>query len=150
MQPDLTFNIIAMEKQNFEKKLREMEKPEIHQLKHEDMLANAIINAKDKSVVSWWWLSVPVFIIAMLLMKTLYMPGTTLISNIRDLAGKGKYMSLIFFLISPVVLIILNAFSIRKIYYLSGSPKSMNFLETVWFNILIIIFSVLILLIYLL
>jgi hypothetical protein len=139
-----------MEKQNFEKKLREMEKPEIHRLKHEDMLANAIINAKDKSVVSWWWLSVPLFIIAMLLMKTLYMPGTTLVSNIRDLAGKEQYMSLIFFLISPVVLIIVNAFSIRKIYYLSGSPKSMNFLETVWFNILIIVFSVLILLIYLL
>jgi len=139
-----------MEKQNFEKKLKEMEKPEIHRLKHEDMLANAIINAKDKSVVSWWWLSVPLFIITMLLMKTLYMPGTTLVSNIRDLAGKEQYMSLIFFLISPVVLIIVNAFSIRKIYYLSGSLKSMNFLETVWFNILIIVFSGLILLIYLL
>jgi hypothetical protein len=112
------------------------------------MLADAIINAKDKSVVSWWWLSVPVFIILMLMMKSTFMPGTTLISNMHELESNQKYMSLIFFLISPLVLIILNAFSIRKIYFLSGSPKSINFLGTIWVNILIIAFSVLILIIY--
>ncbi len=125
-----------------------MTKPDIKELKHENMLADAIINAKDKSVVSWWWLSVPLFIILMMLMKSIYMPGTTLITNIHELAGREKYMSLVFFLISPVVFIIVNVFSIRKIYFLSGSPKSMNFLEIIWFNILIIALSVLILLIY--
>jgi hypothetical protein len=139
-----------MEEQNFEKKLEEMTKPEIHQLKHEDMLLKAIINAKDKSVVSWWWLSVPLFIIAMMLMKSFYMPGTTLINNIHELESRQKYLSLIFFLISPVILVIVNIFSIRNIYLLSGSPKSMNFLEIVWFNILIIASSVLIIFIYLL
>lgn len=137
-----------MEKQNFEKKLENMAKPEIPQLKHEDMLAKAIINAKDKSVVSWWWLIVPLFIILMLMMKSIYMPGTTLISNIHDIITREKYMSLIFFLISPVVLIIVNVFSIRKIYFLLGSPKSMNFLEIVWLNILMIALSVLILIMY--
>ena len=137
-----------MEKQDFEKKLEAMTKPEIQGLKHESMLADAIINAKDKSVVSWWWLSVPVFIILMLMMKSTFMPGTTLISNMHELESSQKYISLIFFLISPLVLIIINAFSIRKIYFLSGSPKSINFLGTIWFNILIIGFSVLILIIY--
>jgi hypothetical protein len=137
-----------MEKENFEKKLEKMTKPEMPQLKHEDMLADAIINAKDQSVVSWWWLSVPLFIIMMLLMKSFYMPGTSLISNIHELAVKEKYMSLIFFFISPIVLIIVNILSIRRIYYLSGNPKSVNFLETVWFNVLIILLSVLILIIY--
>jgi hypothetical protein len=137
-----------MEKQNFEKRLKDMTKPDIKELKHENMLADAIINAKDKSVVSWWWLSVPLFIILMMLMKSIYMPGTTLITNIHELAGREKYLSLVFFLISPVVFIIVNVFSIRKIYFLSGSPKSMNFLEIIWFNILIIALSVLILLIY--
>jgi hypothetical protein len=137
-----------MEKQYFEKRLKDMTKPDIKELKHENMLADAIINAKDKSVVSWWWLSVPLFIILMMLMKSIYMPGTTLITNIHELAGREKYMSLVFFLISPVVFIIVNVFSIRKIYFLSGSPKSMNFLEIIWFNILIIALSVLILLIY--
>jgi hypothetical protein len=123
-------------------------KPEIQGLKHEAMLADAIINAKDKSVVSWWWLSVPVFIILMLMMKSTFMPGTTLISNMHELESNQKYMSLIFFLISPLILIIINAFSIRKIYFLSGNPKSINFLGTIWVNILIITFSILILIIY--
>ncbi|MGA2407970.1 MAG: hypothetical protein ABSF81_14635 [Bacteroidales bacterium] len=127
-----------------------MTKPEVTQLRREDILADAIINAKDKSVVSWWWLSVPVFIILMLLMKSYFMPGTTLITNIHEFAGREKYMSLIFFLISPIVLIVVNVFSIRKLYFLSGSPKSLNFLEIVWFNIVIIALSVVILLIYLL
>lgn len=113
-----------MEKQYFEKRLKDITKPDIKELKHENMLADAIINAKDKSVVSWWWLSVPLFIILMMLMKSIYMPGTTLITNIHELAGREKYMSLVFFLISPVVFIIVNVFSIRKIYFLSGRPNS--------------------------
>jgi hypothetical protein len=125
-----------------------MTKPEIQGLKHEAMLADAIINAKDKSVVSWWWLSVPVFIILMLMMKSTFMPGTTLISNMHELESSQKYMSLTFFLISPLLLIIINAFTIRKIHFLSGSPKSINFLGTIWFNVLIIVFSLLIILIY--
>jgi len=137
-----------MEEQNFEKKLSEMTKPKITHLKHEDMLANAIINAKDKSVVSLWWLSIPVFITLMLIMKVLYMPGSSLISNMHDLAIRQKFISLIFFLVVPILLIIFNLFSIRKVYFLSGSPKSINFLEIVLSNVLIIVLSVLILIIY--
>lgn len=137
-----------MEKLNFEKKLKEMDKPEIPHLKHEDMLSNAIINAKDKSIVSWWWLSVPVFIILMLIMKTSFMPGTTLISNMHDLENSQRYISLVFFLISPLVLIIINSATIRKIHFLSGSPRSLGFLGRVWINVLVIAFCVLILIIY--
>ena len=138
-----------MEKENFEKKLSDMTKPEIPDLKHEDMLASAIINAKDKSIVGWWWLSVPAFVILMLMMKSVFMSGTTLISNIHEMESTQKYMSIIFFLISPLILIIINAFTIKRIHFLSGSPKSVNFLGTVWYNVLIIILSLLILIIYL-
>ena len=137
-----------METRKFENKLKEMEKPEIHNLKHEDILSRTIINAKDKSVVSWWWLSVPVFIILMLMMKSTFMPGTTLISNMHELESGQKFISVAFFLISPLLLIIINALTIRKIHFLSGSPKSLNFLEAVWFNILIIVVAALIVLIY--
>lgn len=135
-------------KNEFEKKLKEMTKPSIPDLKHEDMLANAIVNAKDKSIVSLWWLSVPVFIILMLLMKSFYMPGSSLISNLRELTATQKNLSVFFFLISPLLLIIFNVSSIRRVHFLSGSPKSLNFLEAVWFNILIILVSVLIIVIY--
>jgi hypothetical protein len=137
-----------MEKLNFEKKLKEMKKPEISQLKHEDLLSKAIINAKDKSVVSWWWLSVPIFIILMLLMKSKFMPGTSVISNMHELETNQKLISVIFFLISPLGLILVNALTIKKIHFLSGSPKSLSFLEAIWFNILIIVVSACILIIY--
>ncbi len=137
-----------MEKQNFEKKLKEMKKPEVSNLKHEDMLANAIINAKDKSAVSFWWLSIPLFITAMLMMKSIYMPGTSLISNLNDLAASQKYIYIVFFIISPLVLIVVNILTIRNIYVLSGRPKSLNFLEGIWVNVLMIVLSVLILIIY--
>ena len=138
-----------MEKENFEKKLENMTKPEIQGLKHEILLADAIINAKDKSVVSWWWLSVPAFVILMLMMKSIFMPGTTFISNIHEMESTQKYMSIIFFLISPLILIMINALTIKKIYFLSGSPKSVNFLGTIRYNVLVIILSLLILIIYL-
>jgi len=137
-----------MEKENFEKKLENMTKPEIQGLKHEILLADAIINAKDKSVVSWWWLSVPAFVILMLMMKSIFMPGTTFISNIHEMESTQKYMSIIFFLISPLILIMINALTIKKIYFLSGSPKSIRFLGTIWYNVIIIILSLLILIIY--
>lgn len=137
-----------MEMQNFENKLIQMTKPEISQLKHQGMLANAISKAKDKSVVSWWWLCIPLYIIATLLMKTFYMPGTTLISNINELTGKERYSSVLLFLILPIVFIIINFISIRRIYLLSGSPKTINFIRAIWFNTLIIIFSILVIIIY--
>jgi hypothetical protein len=137
-----------MEMQNFEKKLTQMTKPEVSELKHQEMLANAIRKAKDKSVVSWWWISIPGYIIATLLMKTVFMPGTTLISNISDMVTREKYSSILFFLIVPIAFIIINIISIRKVHFLSGSPKTLNFLWEVWFNVLIIIFSILILIIY--
>ena len=137
-----------MEMQNFENKLIQMTKPEVSQLKHQDMLANAITKAKDKSVVSWWWLCIPLYIIATLLMKTFFMPGTTLISNIYQLTGKERNLSIFLFLILPIVFIIINFISIRRIYLLSGSPKTINFIRAIWFNALIIIFSIIVLLIY--
>jgi hypothetical protein len=139
-----------METQEFEKKLEEMKKPDITPLKHEELLSRAIINAADKSVVSWWWLSVPLFILTMLVMKSLYMPGTTLISNLHETKAADKIMTVIFFLIAPVMLIIFNILDIRKIHYLSGSPKSFSFAGRVVPNILIITLALLILLIYVL
>ena len=139
-----------METKNFEMELLEMTKPEITELKHQDMLEKAIIKAKDKSVLSWWWLSIPLYILAALLMKSLFMPSTTFGSNLHDLMSKENYASFLFFLVVPIVFIIINVLSIRKIYFLSGSPGLFGFLKVVWFNLLIIIASFIILLIYLL
>ena len=137
-----------MDTKNFEEKLSQMTKPAVNQLKHQEMLSNAVSNAKDRSVVSWWWLSIPLYLLAMLLMKSIYMPGTTLISNIHNLTKEQKIPSVILFLVLPVVFILINFFSIRKVFLLSGSSKSLNLLKTIWFNLIMILFSILILLIY--
>ena len=137
-----------MEMQNFEEKLIQMTKPEVSQLKHQDMLANAITKAKDKSVLSWWWISIPLYIIVALLMKSVFMPNTTLISNIHEFINKERYSSVLFFLVLPIMFIVINFISIRRIYFLSGNQKTINFLQSVWFNVLIIFLSILVLIIY--
>jgi hypothetical protein len=137
-----------VEMENFEKKLAQMTKPEVDHLKHQDMLANTITKAKDKSVISWWWLNIPFYLIAMLLMKAFFMPQTTLLLNIHNFTSREMYSSILFFLVLPIVFIVINFISIRNIYFLSGSPKSINFLRAAWFNVLMIIFSILILIIY--
>jgi hypothetical protein len=131
-----------MEKEDFEEKLVQMTKPEVNQLKHQDTLAKAIANAKDKTVLIWWWLIIPLYLISMLLMKSFFMPNTNLISNIHELTTRQKFVTYIFFLILPVFFILLNIISIRKVYHLSGNFKS------VWLNILMILFSILILIIF--
>ena len=134
--------------QDFEKKLIEMTKPEVTDLKHQELLSNALSKAKDKSVVSWWWLSVPLYIIAALLMKSMYNPHSSLISAIHELTNKERIFSVLFFLILPIIFILINILSIRKIHILSGSPISFRFLRSVWYNVLIIFFSILVILIY--
>jgi hypothetical protein len=139
-----------MKTQNFEEKLVQMSKPEINQLKHEDMLANAITNAKDKSVLSWWWLVIPLYISATILMKIMFIPQKSFFANMHDLITGQKIMAVFFFLVMPAVLILLNFFSIRKVFILSGSPRSLNFLKSLWLNVLMIIFLSLIIIISLL
>jgi len=126
--------------QKFEEKLIQMTKPDVLHLKHEDMLANAITKAKDKSVVSLWWLIIPLYIVAALTMKTIFMPRTTLLSNLHELTSNESYTSVVF--------IIINVKSMRNIYFLSGNPKMITFLKETWYHVLILILSVLILIIY--
>jgi hypothetical protein len=134
--------------ENFEEKLNEIAKPEITRLKHQDMLAKELVESKEKSIVSWWWLVIPLYIIAAFIMKSIYMPQSNLVTNINDFFIKEKNISVLFFIIIPIALIAINFISIKRIYFLSGNPRTLNFLKTIWFNISIIIISILILIFY--
>ncbi len=136
-----------MEITKFKEGLEQMTKPEISQLSHQDILVKALISAKDKSTVSWWWLCVPLYIVAALLMKSFY-THTRLLSNVHEISVHQKYTSLLFFVVVPVVFMIVNLLSIRRIYFLSGSPKIISFLSIIWFNVLMVILSLFILIIY--
>jgi hypothetical protein len=137
-----------MEMKNFEEKLIEMTKPEVSQLKHQDMLENAITKAKDKSVISLWWLSIPFYLLAALIMKSRYVPHSSFISSFHELTESKGYLTIILFLATPVILIIVNTLSLRKLFHLYGNTKATWFIRTVITPILIIFLSLLILIIY--
>lgn len=137
-----------MNTKNFEKQLLGISKPEISTLKHQDMLEEAMMSAKDKSVVSWWWLCIPLYVIAALLMKTLFVPGSQFISNIHNSANLKEYASILLFLVLPVVVILVNLLSIKRIYYLSGNPRSAALFPLIGTNVLMIVLSLIILIIY--
>ncbi len=134
--------------EKFEEQLTRMTKPQMSNLKHQDMLEKAIINAKDKAALSWWWESIPLYIIAAFVMKTFFVRDTTLISNIHNMAVSNPYAAFLFFVVIPVMFIAINIRDIRKIYLFSGRPGIPGFIKTVWFNALIILTSIFILMIY--
>lgn len=139
-----------MKTDNFEKKLIKMTKPEVADLKHQDMLSKTILKAKDKSVLSWWWLSPPLYIIAALIMKTRYNPGTTFFSNLHEVTEGNKVISFAGFVILPIFFIILNFISIRRVNDLAGNPGGFNLFELVWYNVFVICVSIMLITIYLL
>lgn len=133
-----------METEHFENKLLQMKKPEVTHLEHEQILAEAIINAKDKFVLSLWWLSIPLYVIGAFIMKSLYMPQATLFTSIHEFATRQRLLSILLFIVAPIVFIVLNFVSIRNTNKISGS------LKYTWLNFLVIICSILLLLIYIL
>lgn len=134
--------------ENFEKKLSEITKPRVSDLKHEDILADTITKVKDKSVVSLWWLVIPLYIIAAFVMKSFFMPSASFVSSLHELADKHGYTAVLLFIVLPVIIIVANLVSIKQVYFLSGSPKTINFLRIVITNILLIVISLSVLLIY--
>ena len=65
--------------------LTEMSKPEVPNLKHQEAITDLIIRGKRKIALSLWWLSVPVFVLAALLMEQFYKPRSTVWSSIWKL-----------------------------------------------------------------
>jgi hypothetical protein len=137
-----------MEMENFEEQLTHMTKPGVTQLKHQEMLAKAVIQAKDKSVVSWWWLSVPFYLLAALLMKSMYMPQTSWLGNLQAWIDLEPLAAALWFLIAPAFFIVLNLVSLRKLYFLSGNPRPIDFLKIGWFQVMILLLSAFLLIIY--
>lgn len=125
-----------------------MSKPVIPNLKHQELLSRVILRAKDQNTVSWWWLTIPVYLLVTLFMKSMYMPATTWISNIRELVKTEQGLALFFFIVVPMMIIIVNLISIRKMLYLYGSPGPVKLLKNAWIQVMLIIISMLVILLY--
>lgn len=128
--------------------LLEMTKPEISELKHQNMLEKAIVKAKDKSVLSWWWLSIPLYVIVVLIMKVHYTSKTSVILTIQSFMNKQNYTAVLFFLVLPSLLIVINALSIKHLYFLYRNLSKVGFIKTIIIQFLIILISLSVILIY--
>ena len=137
----MTYYIIDVKMDEFEEKLLKMTKPEVDKLKHESMLAQEIIKAKEKSVLSLWWISLPLYVVAMFLMKALFDPEGNFFLYLYEFVLSSSYKVVILFYVLPLVMIWINAVSVWRVYFLAGGPPVMPFLRFVWFNILMILLS---------
>jgi hypothetical protein len=90
-----------------------LSKPEINDLKHQNLLSEEIIHAKNRHAMSLWWLLIPLYVIATLTMKTLYMK-TSIKQEIILFKANNQVLSALLFLISPVLIIIFNLFFSAK------------------------------------
>ena len=134
---------------SIEEMLIVMSKPEIKNLQHEDMLAEIIIDSKDKSVLSFWWIIIPLFVIAAYWMKSYFVPGSSFPSNLSELTEKNSYAANLIFVLIPAVLIAINFLSVKSLYFFSGSHFTKKLLSSAALNILVIIFSMIVMLVYL-
>ena len=126
---------------NFERKLSNMSKPDLPNLAHEGNQEKAVMSAKEKQVLSFWWLCIPVYIIAAMLMKTLYNPQASFHSGIHT--ANPNYTGILLFVVLPVLVIVINLVSIKQLLFLSLKKQ-------VWVNIGLVLVSILVLFIYLL
>lgn len=134
---------------NFEKMLSGIPKPQVGQLQHADLLAAAIQKTQDRSVLSWWWLSLPLYLIAAFWMKSAFMPGTGFLQQLHEWAARERFFATFLFLLLPFLFLMLSLLGMRKVYFLSGSPNLLHFLRIIWQNLLIIVVSLFVILIYL-
>jgi hypothetical protein len=98
--------------EDFEKMLTELSKPEVRELKHQDLLADQIVRAKNRNALSFWWLLIPLYAIATLTMKTWYMK-TSLKQEINLFKVHNPVLSLLLFLILPALIIVFTFFSAK-------------------------------------
>lgn len=91
---------------DFEKMLTELPKPEVKELRHEDMLAADLIRAKDKAATGLWWLLVPLYVLTMLLVRTLY-KKTSLAMELNAFYERSPLLALLLFIAAPLLLLVL-------------------------------------------
>jgi hypothetical protein len=136
--------------EDFEKQLIEMAKPEITRLAHEDLLVKAITNANAQTTVSLWWLSIPIYFLASFLMKLYFVRGSTLSSTFLDFLDKNSYTAVLLLVIIPLLLILVNLRSLRKMHIAANGNMRIIPLRSIVAHCLFILVSIIILLIYVL
>lgn len=106
---------------NFENILSEISKPEIGELKHQDMLADRMIRVKRKTAYTWWWILLPFYIIATLMLKSLYFGNYPPEHFLKQFLVRNNTISFLLFAGLPAITAVIHFLELRKINFYSGS-----------------------------
>ena len=72
-----------MKMEKFEDILNQMSKPDVGELRHEEMLAKGITKVMARSRVSLWWVSIPVYLIVAFVIKSFFTPDLSVTSALQ-------------------------------------------------------------------
>ncbi|MBS1543981.1 MAG: hypothetical protein JST14_10135 [Bacteroidetes bacterium] len=129
---------------SFEDTLEKMPKPGVDELKHERVLTELIVSSRGPSVLAGWWLSIPLYLTAALVMKTMYVEGSGMMDNLHQLkASSGIYW--IYMLLIPLGVMIMNVRILVVQYRESAAPSLLSLLGVYWYNTIMILLSMLLL-----
>jgi hypothetical protein len=133
----------------FEQKLSGLSKPEIKKLKHQEMISDQFIQMKRKAALSGWWILLPAYLTAVLAMKSFYFSGSDTFEFLSEFIRQRQFFSFSIFAGLPLLALILNVISIKKISFYSGNGlMSINLLKMISLPLAIIALSLVSLLIY--
>ncbi|HKK42490.1 MAG TPA: hypothetical protein VJ963_08790 [Bacteroidales bacterium] len=117
--------------------------------KDAERMRNKVTSAvKDRLTLCLWWLSIPVYTIAVQYMKTWFLPRTLFRFNIHDLIMRERSASFFLFVILPLILIIINSLSIRDLFKVDNNIRKTRLFNLIWANILEIFVSLAVLFIF--
>lgn len=116
-----------------------MSKPSVPPLRHAELLPGAIRGAEDRAALSAWWLSIPLFVLAMVGVRTLYGLRGGPFRWLHRIFREQQMLFLALFVIAPLALVVFNIVGMRRIYYLSGDPPFGSFLRMTWKNWVVIL-----------
>ena len=134
---------------DFEIRLEKLSRPEIKNLKHESMMADQIIKMKRNAALSWWWVLLPAYLAATLVMKSFYFPGADAGSYLSEFIRQSPGFSALVLLVLPLLTIVVNLLAVKKIWFYSASVKpGMHILRLTFMPLLLILASLIIIVIY--
>ena len=134
--------------ENLEDTLKNMTKPDVKELKHEAALSKMVLKVNARSAVSFWWLCIPLYIIAALIMKSYFVPNASFISALRAFTNSRSYTAVLLFLVLPFFLILISLVSIKQLFFLFNSLTKEALLKKISIQILIILLSLIVSIIY--
>ncbi len=132
----------------FEDELNQMSKPEVGYLRHENLLAKSISRVQDKSRVSLWWISIPVYMLSAFIMKGFYTHNFSIASSLHEIFSMNGYLRGLVFFALPAILIVANLTSIRQLMFLYGSSEKTALYKLIYSEALVVFLSLIVMLVF--